>query len=107
MPPRGRAGYLPPRGGVAFVAVAGSPFTTLDFSHPATADGLLTTATVRSTQAPAAGCTAAMKLNGSFSSGDVRRGLEFGARASAGVCCATSFRADHELHRAASEASTS
>jgi hypothetical protein len=155
-------GYLSPRGGVAFVAVAGSPLTTLDFSHPATANGLLTTATVRWTQAPAAGCTAAMKLklvrpnvspfggffvvaergpfdmvngyntltltpavdlqagdflavvqtrgdpcggmavgsaqadsmlfqfqsdlaSGSFSSGDLRRGLEFGARASAGV----------------------
>lgn len=155
-------GYLTPRGGVAFVAVAGSPLTTLDFSHPAIADGLLTTATVRWTQAPAAGCTAAMKLklvrptvspfggffvvaergpfdmvngyntltltpavdllagdflavvqtrgdpcggmavgtaaadsmlfqfqsdlaSGSFSSGDLRRGLEFGARASVGV----------------------
>ena len=155
-------GYLSPRGSVAFVAVAGAPLTTLDFSHPATSSGLLTTATVRWTQAPAAGCTAAMKLKfvrptpspfgglfvvaergpfdmingyntvaltpavdllagdflavvqtrgdpcggmavnagpadsmlfqfqsdlatGNFSSGDLRRGLEFGARASAGV----------------------
>jgi hypothetical protein len=55
-------GYLSPRANVAFVAVAGAPFTTVDFSHPATTDGLLTTATIRWTQAPAAGCTAAMKL---------------------------------------------
>lgn len=55
-------GSLSPRGNVAFVAAAGAPFTTLDFSHPARTDGVLTTATVRWTQAPAAGCTAAMKL---------------------------------------------
>jgi len=55
-------GYLSPRASVAFVAVAGAPFTTVDFSHPARTDGLLTTATIRWTQAPAAGCTAAMKL---------------------------------------------
>jgi len=55
-------GYLSPRANVAFVAIAGAPFTTLDFSHPATAAGTLTTATVRWTQAPAAGCTDAMKL---------------------------------------------
>ncbi len=55
-------GYLSPRASVAFVAVAGAPFTTVDFSHPARTDGLLTTATIRWTQAPATGCTAAMKL---------------------------------------------
>jgi len=55
-------GSLSPRAGVAFVAAAGAPFTSVDFSHPARTDGLLTTATVRWTQAPAAGCTAAMKL---------------------------------------------
>jgi hypothetical protein len=55
-------GYLSPRGGVAFVADAGVPFTTVDFSHPATAAGALTTATVRWAQAPTAGCTNAMKL---------------------------------------------
>lgn len=55
-------GYLSPRATVAFVAAAGAPFTSVDFSHPAQTDGLLTTATIRWTQAPAAGCTAAMKL---------------------------------------------
>jgi len=155
-------GYLSPRGGVAFTAIAGAPFTSVDFSHPATTNGTLTTATIRWAQAPAAGCTAAMKLkllrptvspfgnffvvaergpfdmvngfntvtltpamdvsagdylavvqtrgdpcggmavtpspavtmlfqfqsdlaSGSFSTGDLRRGFEFGARASAGV----------------------
>src|SRR5436309_3179868 len=55
-------GYLSPRGGSAFVEVAGVPFTTIDFSHPATTAGSLTTATVRWAQAPAAGCTNAMKF---------------------------------------------
>jgi len=55
-------GSLSPRANVAFVAAAGAPFTTIDFSHPAKTDGELTTATIRWTQAPAAGCTAAMKL---------------------------------------------
>ena len=55
-------GYLSPRPGSAFVEAAGVPFTTVDFSHPATAAGTLTTATVRWAQAPAAGCTNAMKL---------------------------------------------
>lgn len=36
-------GYLSPRGGAAFVNAAGTPLTTLDFSHPATVDGALTT----------------------------------------------------------------
>jgi hypothetical protein len=55
-------GYLSPRAGVAFVAEAGASLTTLDFSHPARVDGVLTTATIHWTQAPAAGCTGAMKL---------------------------------------------
>src|SRR5437762_931896 len=55
-------GYLSPRPGSAFVEAAGVPFTTVDFSHPALTGGALTTATVRWTQAPAAGCTNAMKL---------------------------------------------
>ena len=55
-------GYLSPRPGSAFVEAAGVPFTTVDFSHPATTAGALTTATVRWAQAPAAGCTNAMKL---------------------------------------------
>jgi hypothetical protein len=55
-------GYLSPRGGSAFVAPAGSPFTQVDFSHPATSSGTLTTATVWWSQAPSEGCTAAMKV---------------------------------------------
>src|ERR1043166_8502866 len=55
-------GYLSPRGGSAFVEAAGVPFTTVDFSHPATVGGALTTATVRWAQAPADGCANAMKL---------------------------------------------
>jgi len=55
-------GYLSPRGGSAFVETAGVAYTSVDFSHPAVTDGALNTATVRWEQAPAAGCTNAMKL---------------------------------------------
>lgn len=54
-------GYLSPRPGFPFLNDAGA-FTTVDFSHPAAADGTLTTATVRWDKAPPAGCTNAMTL---------------------------------------------